>query len=385
MGPLSGMKVVEFAGLGPAPFCAMLLSDLGADVIRVDRIIDPDAPAQLDDGATRWGGGVLGRGRRSIALNLKHPDAVLTAISLIADADVLIEGFRPGVMERLGLGPDRCHAANQRLVYGRVTGWGQDGPYSQMAGHDLNFIAIAGVLAAVGSTDGPPVPPLNLIGDFAAGGMFLAVGILAARAHALTSGVGQVVDTSMVDGSAYLMAMMFELLGRGAWVESRGSNPNDGGAHFYGVYETSDGKYVSIAAMEPQFYDRLLVVFGLDPATLPDQWDPAGWPALRAQFADIFRSRSRDAWCTILEGTDTCFAPVLTMSEALVHPHNLHRGTFTTVDGRSAPSPAPKFSVTPGSVGRAKAFPGEHTDEVLLGLGVPDQAVKKLRDSGAVG
>ena len=385
MGPLSGIKVVEFAGLGPAPFCAMLLSDLGADVIRVDRILEPDAPAPGDNAAAQWSDGILGRGRRSVALNLKHPDGIRTALSLIADADVLIEGFRPGVMERLGLGPDRCLAVNSRLVYGRVTGWGQDGPYSQMAGHDLNFIAISGVLAAIGSPNGPPVVPLNLIGDFAAGGMFLAVGVLAARAHALTTGAGQVVDTSMADGSAYLMAMMFELLGRGSWVERRGSNPNDGGAHFYGVYETADGKYVSIAAMEPQFYDRLLVGMGLDPATLPDQWDPAGWPALRGQFTDIFKSRSREEWCAMLEGTDTCFAPVLSMSEALVHPHNVHRGTFTTVDGRSEPSPAPKFSLTPGSIGCAKANPGEHTDEVLRGIGIPEKSITRMRESGVIG
>lgn len=381
-GPLAGVLVVEFAGIGPAPFAAMLLADLGADVVRIDRI--PDAPPD-SAGIGSLTDGILGRGRRSVALDLKHPDGLGVALNLVACADAVIEGFRPGVMERLGMGPDDCLARNPRLVYGRLTGWGQDGPYAQSAGHDLNYIALAGALAPIGRRGEAPVPPLNLVGDFAGGGLLMAFGIAAALVEAGRSGQGQVVDAAMVDGSAYLMTMMYELLGRGRWVEERGANPNDGGAHFYDVYETADGEHVSIAAMEPQFYAELLERIGLADAGLPPQWDRARWPELRARFAQVFRTRTRAEWCALLEGTNACFAPVLRMSEAVKHPHNVHRGTFTTVDGVVSPAPAPRFGRTPGAVARPAAAPGEHTDEVLAELGSSPARIAELRSCGAVG
>jgi alpha-methylacyl-CoA racemase len=382
MGPLSGVRVVEFAGIGPAPFCAMMLSDLGADVVRIDRPAPPTAAT--DPGMGSIVDGILGRGRRSIALNLKRPEAVGTALDLVAAADALIEGFRPGVMERLGVGPDVCLQRNPKLVYGRLTGWGQDGPYALVAGHDLNYIALAGALAPVGRREGPPVAALNLVGDFAGGGMLMATGILAALLEAGRSGRGQVVDAAMVDGSAYLMTMMYELLGRGAWTERRQSNPNDGAAHFYDTYETSDGEYVAIAAMEPQFYAELIEKIGLADANLPPQWDRTRWPELRERLAAVFRTRSRAGWCALLEGSNACFAPVLRMSEALTHPHNVARSTFTTVDGVAVPSPAPRFDRTPAGVARGASRPGEHTDEVLAELGTSAERIAELRESGAV-
>jgi alpha-methylacyl-CoA racemase len=383
MGPLTGLRIVEFAGIGPGPFCAMMLSDLGADVVRVDRASDVGR-------ATDAGGidtitqGILGRGRRSVAVDLKHPDGAAVALDLVAAADAALEGFRPGVMERLGLGPEVCLGRNPRLVYGRLTGWGQDGPYAQTPGHDLNYIALAGALAPVGRRGERPVPPLNLIGDFAGGGMLLAFGIVSALLETSRSGRGQVVDAAMVDGSAYLMMMMYELLGRGEWVEEREANPNDGAAHFYDVYETSDGLHVSIAAMEPQFYAELIERIGLSGEQLPDQWDRDAWPALKERFAAVFRTRTRAQWCELLEGTNTCFAPVLTMSEALGHPHNVHRNVFTHVEGLPQPAPVPRFARTPGAVARPAARPGEHTDAVLEEFGVPAERVRVLRAAGAV-
>lgn len=382
-GPLSGVRVVEFAGIGPAPFCAMMLSDLGADVVRIDRPALPTAP--VDPSMGSFVEGILGRGRRSIALNLKRPEAMSIALDLVAAADAVIEGFRPGVMERLGVGPDVCLQRNPKLVYGRLTGWGQDGPYALAAGHDLNYIALAGALAPVGRREGPPVAALNLVGDFAGGGMLMATGILAALHEAGRSGRGQVVDAAMVDGSAYLMTMMYELLGRGAWTERRQSNPNDGAAHFYDTYETSDGEYVAIAAMEPQFYAELIEKIGLADANLPPQWDRTRWPELRERLAAVFRTRSRAQWCAQLEGSNACFAPVLRMSEALTHPHNVARSTFTTVDGVAVPSPAPRFDRTPAGVARGASPPGEHTDEVLTELGTSAERIAELRGSGAVG
>lgn len=355
MGPLTGVKVVEVAGIGPAPFCAMVLSDLGAEVVRIDRIPRPGGARGA--GVDALTEGILGRGRRSVALDLKHPDGMATALDLVAEADALVEGFRPGVMERLGLGPNACLQRNPRLVYGRLTGWGQEGPYAQTPGHDLNYIALSGALAAIGRRGQRPVPPLNLIGDFAGGGLLLAVGIAAALVERDRSGRGQVVDAAMVDGSAYLMTMAYELLGRGLWMEEREANPNDGAAHFYDVYETADGEYVSIAAMEPQFYAELLERIGLADADLPPQWDRARWPELTDQLAAVFRSRTRAEWCALLEGTDACFAPVLRMSDAISHPHNVHRGTFTTVDGVAVAAPAPRFSRTPAAVARPAARP----------------------------
>lgn len=380
-GPLAGVRVVELAGIGPAPFCAMALSDMGADVVRIDRpAVGPAATGGIADITD----GILARGRRSIAIDLKHPEGLATALDLIAAADICMEGFRPGVVERLGLGPADCLARNPRLVYGRLTGWGQNGPYAPRAGHDLNYIAVAGALAPVGRRDGRPVPPLNLVGDFAGGGMLLAMGLLAALLHARQTGEGQVVDAAMVDGAAYLMTMMYELLGRGGWVETRESNPNDGGAHFYDVYETADDQYVAVAAMEPQFYQRLLAGIGVDAADLPPQWDRAGWPAAKQRLAEVFRRRTRDEWCEILAGVDACVAPVLTMSEALSHPHNVTRETFVEVGGIMQPAPAPRFSVTPSPRPRPGAGAGAHTDEILRAHGLADGDIKALRASGAV-
>lgn len=384
MGPLSGVRVLEIAGIGPGPFCAMVLGDLGADVVRVDRLPDSSVSGEAS-GLASITAGILGRGRRSIAVDLKKPDGVQVVLDLVSGADALLEGFRPGVMERLGLGPEVCLERNPRLVYGRLTGWGQEGPYAQTAGHDLNYIALSGALAPVGRRGERPVPPLNLIGDFAGGGMLLALGITAALLETTRSGQGQVVDAAMVDGSAYLMMMMYELLGRGGWVEEREANANDGGAHFYDVYETADGEHVSIAAMEPQFYAELLERLGLADEQLPDQWDRAAWPALTERFAAIFRSRTRDEWCELLEGTSTCFAPVLRMSEAVQHPHNVHRGMFTTVDGVVQPAPAPRFGRTPGSVSSPAPRPGQHTDVVLDDLGLTASRIAELRRTGAVG
>jgi alpha-methylacyl-CoA racemase len=383
LGPLSGVTVVEFAGLGPAPFCAMVLSDLGANVVRVTRRSEIAVP-QGGSGVESITSGILGRGRRSVGLDLKHPEGVATALDLIAAADASIEGFRPGVMERLGLGPAVCLARNKRLVYGRLTGWGQDGPYAQAAGHDLNYIALAGALAPVGRRGQRPVPPLNLIGDFAGGGLLLAMGMTAALLEATRSGLGQVVDAAMVDGAAYLMTMMYELLGRGTWVEERESNPNDGGAHFYDVYETADRQYVAIAAMEPRFYQKLVERIGLAGAELPEQWDPANWPSLKERFAEAFKQKTREQWSELLESSDACFAPVLKMSEAVRHPHNVHRHTFIEVDGVMQPAPAPRFSRTPTGVPSPPAQPGEHTDSVLLELGLSAERITELRRGGAI-
>lgn len=350
-GPLAGVRIVEFAGIGPAPFCAMLLADLGADVVRIDRPgsaeADPNGVASLTDD-------ILTRGRRSVVLDLKEPAGIEAALDLLATADACLEGFRPGAMERLGLGPDVCLDRNPRLVYGRLTGWGQDGPYAQASGHDLNYIALSGALAPLGRADDGPVPPLNLIADFGGGGMLMALGIAAALLEAARSGRGQVVDAAMIDGSAYLMTMMYELLARGRWTEAREANPNDGGAHFYDVYETAEGEYVSIAAMEPKFYAELLRRIGLDGEELPDQWDRTAWPAMKARFAAIFRERTREQWCELLEGTDTCFAPVLRMSEAIVHPHNVARGTFVDTGAGPVPAPAPRFSRTAATPARTE-------------------------------
>ncbi len=383
MGPLSGVKVVEFAGIGPAPFCATLLSDLGADVVRLNRVSEVGtAPAAAGVGSLTEG--ILTRGRRSVAVDLKNPEGVATALQLVSRADALIEGFRPGVMERLGLGPDVCLARNSRLVYGRLTGWGQEGPYAQASGHDLNYIALAGALAPVGRRGQRPVPPLNVVGDFGGGGMLLALGMVAALLETTRSGEGQVVDAAMVDGSAYLMMMMYELLGRGRWTEEREANPNDGGAHFYDVYETADQQYVSIAAMEPQFYAELLERTGLGDEDLPDQWDRSQWPAAKERFAAAFRQRTRQEWCEILEGTDVCFAPVLTMSEAPHHPHNVHRRTFVKVDGVLSPAPAPRFSRTTAPVPGPAARPGSDTDVVLQECGLSADRIGALRQAGAV-
>ncbi len=379
MGPLAGVKIIEIAGIGPGPFCAMVLADLGADVVRIDRSVnvasgDPaNPPADL-----------LNRGRRSVGVDLKHPDGVATVLDLLAGAGALIEGFRPGVMERLGLGPDTCLARNPRLVYGRMTGWGQEGPYAHAAGHDINYIALAGALEPIGRRGGPPVPPLNLVGDFGGGGMLLALGVCAALVEAKGSGQGQVVDAAMVDGAALLMTMTHSFRAMGIWDDERGTNMLDTGAHFYDVYETADGRYVSIGSIEPQFYAELLRLTGLEGEELPHQHDRSQWPVLKERLAAVFKAKSRDEWCEVMEGTDVCFAPVLSMTEAPAHPHNVHRGTFTEVAGITQPAPAPRFSRTVPEVTGPPPHAGQHTDEVLTDWGIDPARVADLRAAGAI-
>ena len=326
MGPLAGIKVVELAGIGPGPFCAMLLADMGAEVVRVDRAanVGHDTSAAGGPAGEEYRYNLLARSRRNIAVDLKNRDGVDATLRLIDRADALIEGFRPGVMERLGLGPDICLKRNPRLVYGRMTGWGQDGPIAHIAGHDINYIALSGVLATIGEAGGPPVPPLNLVGDFGGGALYLAMGVLAGIISAKATGKGQVIDCSMVEGSASLMMMMYAALASGTWVEKRGHNRTDGGSHFYHVYETKDGEFVSVGSIEPQFYRLLLTHTGLEGADLPPQSDRPSWPEMQKRFAAIFKQKTRDEWVAIMQQTDICFAPVLTMSEAIRHEHNRH-------------------------------------------------------------
>jgi alpha-methylacyl-CoA racemase len=379
-GPLSGIKILEIAGIGPGPFAAMVLSDMGAEVLRVDRSqavrgFDPSKPP-VD---------VLNRGRRSIGVDLKNPDGVQAVLRLVESADALIEGFRPGVAERLGIGPEDCHARNPKLVYGRMTGWGQEGPMAHAAGHDINYIALAGALEPIGRAGQPPLPPLNLVGDFGGGGMFLAFGVVCALLEAQRSGEGQVVDAAMVDGAAILMSMFHGFTAMGMWTEERGTNLLDTGAHFYEVYETSDGKYVSIGSIEPQFYAELLRLTGLtDDPDLQGQMNRANWPKLKERLAEVFKGKTRDEWVAIMEGTDVCFAPVLSIKEAPQHPHNVARQTFVEVGGITQPAPAPRFSRTPGAVARPASHAGQHTDEALADWGFGSDEIAKLRETGAV-
>jgi alpha-methylacyl-CoA racemase len=376
MGPLDGMRIIELQGIGPGPFCGMMLADMGADVIRVDRAGnvrggDPATPP-VD---------VLARGRRSIGVDLKNPEGVETVLRLIETADGLIEGFRPGVMERLGLGPDVCLQTNPKLVFGRMTGWGQSGPYASAAGHDINYIALSGALSAIGRKGEAPVPPLNLVGDFGGGGMLLAYGMVCGLLSATRTGHGQVVDAAMVDGAATLMAMFFTMSEVGVWSDERGSNLLDTGSHFYDVYECSDGEYISIGSIEPQFYAELLKRSGLDKADLPPQMSRSQWPEAKEIVAKAFMSKSRAEWCELMEGTDVCFAPVLSLKEATEHPHNVERGTFIKVNGVSQPAPSPRFSRTEAALGEPPAHAGQHTDELLAEVGLDAVA---LRASGAV-
>ncbi len=379
MGPLAGVKVVEIAGIGPGPFCAMVLADLGAEVIRVDRA--SGVPEQMPEGPAR---DVLNRGRRSIAVDLKTPRGAETVLRLVESADALIEGFRPGVAERLGIGPDAALAANPRLVYGRMTGWGQDGPYADAAGHDINYIALSGLLHAIGRAGEAPVPPLNLVGDFGGGGMLLALGVVAALLETRSSGEGQVVDASMVDGAALLGTMVFGFFGTGGWNDERGTNLLDTGAHFYDVYETADGRHVSIGSIEPQFYAELLRLSGLQDEDLPAQFDREQWPAMKERVAAVFATKTRDEWCEIMDASDVCFAPVLSLAEAPEHPHNRARGTFVEQAGVLQPAPAPRFSRTPGELVAPPPHPGQHTDEVLRAWGFEADEIAKLRADGAV-
>ena len=385
MGPLSGVKVIEVAGIGPGPFTAMMLADMGADVVRVDRADraggDPEVPPA----------DVLYRGRRSVGVNLKSDEGVQVVLDLVEHADALIEGFRPGVAERLGIGPEECLERNPALVYSRMTGWGQEGPYAHTAGHDINYIALAGALAHLGRAGEQPTPPINLVGDFGGGGMLQAFGVVCGLLEAQRSGEGQVIDAAMVDGSATLMTMIWAFRAMGIWTDERGTNMLDTGAHFYDTYETADGKYVSIGSIEPQFYAELLRLSGLEEhlaakgKELPYQMDASHWEELRGELAEVFATKTRDEWCEVMEGSDVCFAPVLTMEEAARHPHNVERGTFVEFGGITQPAPSPRFSRTPGAIQRVPAHPGQDTDDVLVDwLGMDDSGVAALRDSGAV-
>ncbi|MDP9901004.1 CaiB/BaiF CoA transferase family protein [Variovorax ginsengisoli] len=381
-GPLQGVTVIELAGIGPGPFAGMMLADMGARVIRIDRIPSPGGGSALE-GLMR-NDSIVDRGRESIAVNMKDPRGIEMVLALVERADILIEGFRPGVTEKLGLGPDDCHARNPRLVYGRMTGWGQTGPLANAAGHDLNYIALSGALHAMGPQDRPPAPPLNLVGDYGGGGMLLALGVVAALLEARTSGQGQLVDAAMTDGAAVLMAAQYGLMAKGHWGDARESNFLDGSAHFYGNYECADGRFVSIGSIEPQFYRQLLEKCEISDPHFLQQWERGEWPALKAKLAALLRTRSRDAWCALLEGSDVCFAPVLAMSEAPQHPHNRARGTFVAPGGVVQPAPAPRFGRTPSELPPPAPVIGRDSVALLRSLGLSDGDIAALRDAGAV-
>jgi alpha-methylacyl-CoA racemase len=379
MGPLTGYRIVEFAGIGPGPMCAMLLSDMGAEVLRIDRMSDAELGVAMEPRLN-----ILNRGRRSVALDLKRAEGIEAAMRLLEKADALIEGFRPGVMERMGLGPDQVLARNSKMVYGRMTGWGQEGPLALAAGHDTNYIALTGALHAIGRKGEPPVPPLNLIGDFGGGALYLAMGLLAGLLETHKSGRGQVIDAAMVDGAASLMTIFYALKAAGIWVDERESNVLDGGAHFFGAYETKDGKYVCIASIEAKFYAELLKLCGLKDEKMPHQNDRSKWTEMKQRFAAMFKTKTRDQWCEILEGSDSCFAPVLSLGEAPNHPHMAHRKTFVEVAGVVQPGPAPRFSRTPSAIQRTAARPGEHTQEALRDWGFSADELAKLRSAKAI-
>ncbi len=367
--------MVEMAGIGPGPFTAMMLSDMGAEVIRLDRLSQAGSGHRAN---------VLNRGRRSIAIDLKNSDGVSTAQRLIDQADVLVEGFRPGVMERLGLGPDTCLERNPGLVYGRMTGWGQSGPLAQAAGHDINYISIGGALGAMGYADRPPAPPLNLVGDFGGGAMYLLAGILAALVERSKSGKGQVIDAAMTDGTASLLSPFYGLMAMGMWTTERFSNRLDGGAYYYGSYECSDGEYISIGSLEPQFYSLLLEKCEITDPDFQNQLDQQAWPEKREKLAALFKTRTRQQWCELLEGTDVCFAPVLNLQEASQHPHNIARATFIDHEGVTQPAPAPRFSRTPGAIQSSAALAGEHTEEILRDWGYTEEEIAELKAKEAV-
>jgi len=376
MGPLNGVKMIEFGGIGPGPFCAMMLSDMGADVIRIER------KGQLSLTEPQYD--VMMRNRRSISIDLRKPEGVAAVLKMIAKVDALQEGFRPGVMEKLGLGPDICLEINPVLVYGRMTGWGQDGPLARAAGHDINYISLSGALHTFGRKGEKPVAPLNLVGDFGGGGMLLAFGLVCALFEAQKSGRGQVVDAAMVDGSAALMAMIYGLRGAGLWADERGINLLDGGAHFYDTYETADGKYISVGSIEPQFYQLLLQHAAIEDPEFNDQLDLKKWPALKDKITEIFKAKTRDEWCRIMEGSDICFAPVLSLDEAPGHPHNRARNTFVEVDGVLQPAPTPRFSRTSPEMQSPPPKPGEHTKAVLAEFGFSSGEIDGLVTAGAI-
>jgi alpha-methylacyl-CoA racemase len=391
MGPLAGVKVLEIAALGPAPFAAMMLADMGAEVLRIDRaegaeLLRFGRAERTEDGE---GGDTppldfLSRGRRSVGLDLKSSGGVELLLKLVEAADVIIEGFRPGVMERLGAGPEVCLARNPRLIFGRMTGWGQEGPLARAAGHDINYIALAGALEPIGRRGEKPLPPLNLVGDFGGGGMLLAYGVACALIERASSGKGQVVDAAMVDGAAVLMTFFHAAQQSGWWKPERGTNLLDGGAHFYDTYETSDGKYISIGAIESKFYAELIAKLGLASEDLGDQMDRSHWPKLKERFTELIKTKTREEWCAILEGTDACFAPVLSMAEAADHPHLRDRGTFVEVAGALQPGPAPRFSRTPCRISGPPPHAGQHTDEALADWGIPVDEIARLRRSKVI-
>ena len=386
-GPLSGIKIIELAGIGPAPFTCMMLADAGAQVLRLERAPAGAVERGEEFASSRAGSywDLLNRSRPSVGIDLKHPDAVELVLGLVEGADGLIEGFRPGVAERLGLGPADCSARNRRLVYGRMTGWGQDGPMADMAGHDIDYIAIGGALWSLGRADSAPVPPLNLVGDFGGGGMLLAFGMVAALLEAARSGEGQVVDAAMVDGAASLMTMIHAFHRHGLWNDERGANMLDTGAPFYEVYETADGQWMAVGGIEAQFYAELIRGLGLegDPS-LPAQMARDDWPAVKARFAEVFKTKTRDEWSAVFDGTDACVVPVLSPWEAPEHPHNVARSTFVEVEGAVQPAPAPRFSRTPSAIWSPPSPPGADTVSGLVEWGVSESDVAKLRESGAL-
>ena len=367
MGPLKDIKVIEMAGIGPAPFCGMILADMGAEVISVERITAAGRGSSAD---------IASRGKKSIAVDIRKPEGQEIIKKLIDSADVLIEGFRPGVMEKNNLGPDALLNINPKLIYGRMTGWGQTGPLANAAGHDINYIALSGVLGAIGKKESPPPPPLNLIGDFGGGGMLLALGVCAALNTVNKEGKGQVIDAAMTEGSALLMSMMYGMLSSGIWTDSRDSNLLDGAAHFYGCYECKDGKFVSIGSIEPQFYALLREKMNIDEDIFDNQMDKTSWSALRENLEIRFKEKTRDEWCEIMEGTDICFAPVLSMSEAITHDHNVERNSFFNLDNVIQPSPAPKFSYSKSEVSHPPVKVGTHTKEIMSSLGLDEEVIE---------
>lgn len=378
-GPLSGLRVIEMVGIGPCPFAAMMLADMGAEVIRIDRKAGARAGEDSPYPVLGTRHDVMARGRRSLALDLKQAAGRTAALRLVERADVLLEGFRPGVMERLGLGPEACLERNPKLVYGRVTGWGQNGPLAQAAGHDINYVALSGMLYSMGRGDSPPPPPLNLVGDFGGGGMMLAFGVVCALLEARRSGQGQVVDAAMTDGAALLGAMMYGLRGFGAWSGQREGNLLDGGAPFYDTYACQDGKFISIGAIEPQFFATLLTLTGQNAPIFTKRWNKAHWPELKDRLAALFATKPRADWCRLLEGTDVCFAPVLDLEEAPRHPHNAARRTFVEIDGVTQPAPAPRFSRTAPATPSAPSSPGADSDAILAEWGFSRQSIEALK------
>ena len=375
MGPLDGVKVIEMAAIGPVPFCAMMLSDMGAEVIRVDRLNQKGSGHRAN---------VLFRGRKSVAVDLKNPLGVETTLELIDQADIVIEGFRPGVMERLGLGPEVCAERNRRIIYGRMTGWGQEGPLSQAAGHDINYISIAGALGSMGYPDRPPTPPLNLVGDFGGGAMYLLSGVLAALVERSTSGLGQVIDAAMTDGTASLLSPFFGMMAMNMWTPDRYKNRLDGGAFYYGSYECKDEKHISIGSLEPQFYSLLLEKCGITDEVFEEQLDQEAWSEKREKLEAIFKTKTRNEWCGIMEGTDVCFAPVLDLEEAPDHPHNKARETYIEFEGVTQPAPAPRFSRTESSISSSAALIGENTDEILTSWGFSEEKITSLKKERAI-